>query len=78
MKKAGLEIQVKMGSAREPSSVDMFKQIGSVDLYMRNGTLHFPSMFLVSNGKIHSRRLVGVMTSDDINQSLDEMTKDLK
>lgn len=79
MDKNSGDIHLKSADAeREPQSVSSFQQLGSVELYMRNATLHFPTAYLVSNGKIHSTRLVGVLTNDDLNQTLDQMTKELK
>lgn len=79
LKKAGIDFQIKTASSqREPSSVALYKRMNSVELYMRSGTLHFPTIFLTSNGKLHSRRLVGVLTNQDLNTSLDEMTGELK
>jgi hypothetical protein len=79
LKKAGIDFQIKTASGqREPSSVALYKRMNSVELYMRNGTLHFPTIFLSANGKLHTRRLVGVLTNDDLNKSLDEMTGELK
>lgn len=79
LKKAGIDFQIKTAnSQREPSSIALYKRMNSVELYMRNGTLHFPTVFLTSNGKMHSRRLVGVLTNQDLNTSLDEMTGELK
>ncbi len=79
MKKAGIDVKVKMTIAqREPSSVALYKRLNSVELYMRNGTLHFPTVFLTANGKVHSRRVIGVMTNDGMNESLDEMMGELK
>lgn len=79
MKKAGIDFQVKMASSqREPSSVALYKRMNSVELYMRNGTLHFPTVFVTANGKVHPRRLVGVLTNTDLNTSMDEMIGELK
>lgn len=79
MKKAGIDIKMKIASnQREPSSLALYKRMNSVELYMRNGTLHFPTVFVTANGKMHSRRLVGVLTNIDLNTSLDEMTGELK
>lgn len=79
MKKAGIDFQIKTAnSQREPSSIALYKRMNSVELYMRNGTLHFPTVFLTANGKMHSRRIIGVMTNDGMNASLDEMMGELK
>jgi len=79
MKKAGVDIKVKSASSeREPSAVELYKKLNSVELYMRNATLHFPTVYMTTNGKIHDRRLIGVLGNDDLNKSLDEMTGDLK
>lgn len=79
MKKGGVDLQFKTASLqREPSSIDLYRKLNSVELFMRNGTLHYPTVFVTSNGKIHSRRLIGVLTNDDMNAALDEMTGDLK
>lgn len=79
MKKAGIDFQLKSASAeREPSSVAMYKRMNSVELYMRNGTLHFPTVFVASNGQMHTRRLIGVLSNEDLNHELDTMMGDLK
>ncbi len=79
MKKAGVELGVKIAAlSREPSSVSFYKRLSSVDLYMRNGTLHFPTMFVVSKGKIHPRRIVGILSDDGLNKSLDEWMAEIK
>lgn len=79
MKKAGVDFQMKTAALqREPSSINLYRKLNSVELFMRNGTLHFPTVFVTANGKIHSRRLIGVLTNDDLNSSLDQMTGDLK
>lgn len=79
LKKAGIDFQIKTASSqREPSSVALYRRMNSVELYMRNGTLHFPTVFLTANGKMHARRLVGVLTNDDLNKSLEEMMGELK
>jgi hypothetical protein len=79
IKKAGIDFKIRSANnLREPSSIAMYKRMNSVDLYMRNATLHFPTVFLVANGKMHSHRIVGVMTNDGMNASLDEMMGELK
>lgn len=87
-KKRGLEFiplldhQASMASAAAASQkvgVDFTgRKLASMDLYMRNATLHFPTVFVFANGKIHERRIVGVMTSEGFDQALTEWLRELQ
>jgi len=77
LKKAGVEFKVRTAAnVREPSSVDYYKRLNSVELYMRNANLHFPTLFVYGNGKLQSRRIVGVMTNEGIGKSIDEIMEE--
>lgn len=54
------------------------RKLASVDLYMRHGTLHFPTVFVFANGKIHQKRIVGILTATDFDKMLGEWLKELE
>lgn len=54
------------------------RKLASVDLYMRGATLHFPSVFIYANKKIHPNRIIGIFKKDDLNLLLSSALKDLK
>lgn len=79
LQKAGVEIPLRTSSTgREPSSVHLFRQMNSVELYMRNSNLHYPTMYVFKNGQMNPRRIVGVLTDQDIGKAVDEWMGDLK
>lgn len=53
------------------------RRLASVDLYMRNSTLHFPTVFVYGNGKINSRRVVGVLPPEGLEITLKQWMKEL-
>ena len=73
---------LKAGGVDIPSrglaSADLYRRLQSVDLYMRNGTLHFPTIFVFGKGQVHPRRLVGVLNSHDLGLAIDEWQKELQ
>lgn len=54
------------------------KKMQSLELYMRNGTLHFPSVFVFNNGQLHPERLIGVLSPFDLENLIQTRLKDLK
>ena len=54
------------------------RKLASVDLYMRNGTTHFPSTFVYANGKLNPRRLIGVFGAEGLAQNIDVWMGELK
>jgi hypothetical protein len=79
MKSAGVELKLRTaGVNREPSSADFYRKLNSVDLYMRNANLHFPTMFVYANGKVHPRRLTGVLNNEGLDKALDQWMEELK
>lgn len=78
LKKAGVELPGRLADQRrEPSSFELYRRLNSVDLYMRNVTLHFPTFIVFKNGQLHPHRLVGVLTDEGLNQAVDEQLGDL-
>lgn len=54
------------------------RKLASVDLFMRGGTLHYPSIFVFANGKIHPHRIIGVMTDHDLGYLMKKYRSELK
>lgn len=78
LEKAGA-IKVRSASVdREPSSVNFYRKLNSVELYMRNANLHFPTMYIYNEGKLNPHRLTGVLTDEGFNQAADEWLGELK
>lgn len=57
--------------------LDLNKQrLSSIELIMRGGNLHYPSVFFIKDGKI-SKRLMGGLEKNNISRFFDTFTKDL-
>lgn len=54
------------------------RKLASVDLYMRNATLHFPTVFVFANGKINTHRLIGILPKKGLAQGIDQWMEELK
>lgn len=54
------------------------RKLASMDLYLRGATLHFPSVFIYANKKVHSNRIIGIYKKDDLNILISGALKDLK
>lgn len=54
------------------------RKMASVDLYMRNATLHFPTVYVYANGKVNSHRLIGVLPAAGLSMSIDKWMEELK
>lgn len=53
------------------------KRMDSVELYMRDTTLHFPSLIVFKNGKIHDQRIIGILTRTGIKNSVETLLKEM-
>ncbi len=79
MKTLGGELKLHVASLqREPSSVGPYKKLNSVELYMRNSSLHFPVIYMYSKGQLHPRRIVGVLTDKGLDLAMTEWLGELK
>lgn len=54
------------------------RRLASVDLYMREGLLHYPSVYVYNNGKLHPDRLIGVLTQKDLGDLAEQKMGELK
>lgn len=65
------------GAAKSVQAEFKGRRLASVDLYMRNSTLHFPTVFVYGNGKINSRRVIGVLPPEGLEITFKEWLKEL-
>ena len=54
------------------------RKLASVDLYMRDATLHYPTFLVYNNGQIHSKRIVGINTPEDFQDLINQYATELK
>ncbi|HEY1079181.1 MAG TPA: hypothetical protein VGE46_03755, partial [Bdellovibrio sp.] len=54
------------------------RKLASVDLYMMEGTLHYPSVFVFGNGKINPHRMIGVLPAETLSQYIDTYMGEIK
>ena len=54
------------------------RKLASVDLYMRDATLHYPTFLVYNNGQIHSKRIVGINTPEDFQNLINQYATELK
>lgn len=79
MKTLEKEIKINLaGLQRRPTSVDSYKKLNSVELYMRNSSLHFPTIYIYSKGQLHPRRIIGVLTDSGLDLAMSEWLGELK
>lgn len=48
------------------------RKLASIDLYMMEGTLHYPSVFVFGNGKINPHRMIGVLPAETLSRYIDQ------
>lgn len=78
MKALGGELKLQVANLqREPSSLSTYKKLNSVELYMRNSSLHFPAIYIYSKGHLHPRRIVGVLTDNGLDLAMTEWLGEL-
>ena len=63
---------------RKLASIESLLKLASVDLYMRDATLHYPTVIVYNNGKIQSKRIVGVNTPVDFENMINQFATELK
>ncbi len=63
---------------RKLASTESLLKLASVDLYMRDATLHYPAVIVYNNGKIQSKRIVGVNTPVDFENMINQFATELK
>lgn len=81
-KLAAAKARISLRQDRMLASVDKKFQdasihLASVELSMRNGMIHYPTSFVVANGKISNFRILGVKTEDFILQNLNKAMEQL-
>ena len=54
------------------------RKLASVDLYLRDATLHYPTFLVYNNGQIHSKRIVGINTPEDFQSLINQYATELK
>lgn len=54
------------------------RKLASVDLYMRDATLHYPTFLVYNNDQIHSKRIVGINTPEDFQNLINQYATELK
>ena len=54
------------------------RKLASVDLYMRDATLHYPTFLVYNNGQIHAKRIVGINTPEDFQNLINQYATELK
>lgn len=54
------------------------RKLASVDLYMRDATLHYPTFLVYNNGQIHPKRIVGINTPEDFESLIQQYATELK
>lgn len=63
--------------SRRIASVSDLRKLNSIDLYMREATLHFPTVFVYKNGKIHPHRIIGVLTPQGLSNAVDQWLEEI-
>jgi hypothetical protein len=65
---------------RKMASLETFKgrKLASVELFMRDGMVHYPTVFVVKNGKMNPHGLPGILTPPLLSKLLDQRMGDIK